>query len=285
MLNAILKWSVAHRWLVILGTIVVTIWIFRTIVQMPLDVFPSFAPPQVEIQTESAGLAPEEMESLVTLPIESAINGTPGVSTVRSSSAPGISVVKVIFNWGTDIYQARQLITERLQQAQSKLPEGVDPPQISPITSPIGTVIKYGFTAETTSLMEVRRLVDWQVTNRLLAVPGVSQVIAYGGEMRQYQVLVDPAKLTSFNVSLQQVREAVAGANVNAPGGFLITPDRERLIRGIGRIESIEDLKQSAVTARNGTPVRLSDVAEVTIGAALKRGDGSLNGRKAVIVR
>lgn len=284
MLNAILRWSIARRWLVILGTIVVTLWILRTIVQMPLDVFPSFAPPQVEIQTESSGLAPEEIESLVTLPIESAINGTPGVSAVRSASAPGISVVKVVFNWGTDIYQARQLVTERLQQAQSKLPEGVETPQISPITSPISTVMQYAFTPETTSLMDVRRLVDWQVTNRLLAVPGVSQVIAYGGDMRQYQVLVDPAKLTAFNVSLQQVREAVAGANVNAPGGFLITPDRERLIRGIGRIESIEDLKQSAVTARNGTPVRLSDVADVTIGAALKRGDGSLNGRKAVIV-
>lgn len=284
MLNAILKWSIARRWLVILGTIVVTIWIFRTIVQMPLDVFPSFAPPQVEIQTESAGLAPEEIESLVTLPIESAINGTPGVSAVRSASAPGLSVVKVVFNWGTDIYQARQLVTERLQQAQSKLPEGVETPQISPITSPISTVMQYAFTPETTSLMDVRRLVDWQVTNRLLAVPGVSQVIAYGGDMRQYQVLVDPAKLTSFNVSLQQVREAVAGANVNAPGGFLITPDRERLIRGIGRIESIEDLKQSVVTARNGTPVRLSDVADVMFGSALKRGDSSLNGRKAVIV-
>ena len=284
MLNAILRWSIARRWLVILGTIVVTLWILRTIVQMPLDVFPNFAPPQVEIQTESSGLAPEEIESLVTLPIESAINGTPGVSAVRSASAPGISVVKVVFNWGTDVYQARQLVTERLQQAQSKLPEGVETPQISPITSPIGTVMQYAFTPETTSLMDVRRLVDWQVTNRLLAVPGVSQVIAYGGDMRQYQVLADPVKLTSFNVSLQQVREAVAGANVNAPGGFLITPDRERLIRGIGRIESIEDLKQSVVTARNGTPIRLSDVADVTIGSALKRGDGSLNGRKAVIV-
>ena len=141
MLSAIIKWSIAKRWLVILGAIVLTFWIFRTIIQMPLDVFPSFAPPQVEIQTEAPGLAPEELESLVTLPIESAINGTPGVTAVRSSSAAGISVVKVIFNWGTDIYQSRQLITERLQQAQSKLPQGVETPQISPISSPIGTVL------------------------------------------------------------------------------------------------------------------------------------------------
>lgn len=283
MLSAIIKWSIARRWLVILGAIVVTFWIFRTIIQMPLDVFPSFAPPQVEIQTEAPGLAPEELESLVTLPIESAINGTPGVTAVRSSSAAGISVVKVIFDWETDIYQARQLVTERLQQATNKLPEGVETPQISPISSPIGTVLQYAFTSQTTSLMEVRRIVG-QVTNRLLAVPGVSQVVAYGGDIRQYQVLVDPEKLKAFNVSLEDVVEAATAANVNAPGGYLITPDREKLIRGIGRIEAIEDLQQSAITSRNGTPVKIADVALVQIGAAIKRGDGSFNGQKAVIV-
>lgn len=284
MLSAIIKWAISRRWLVILGAIIVSFWIFRTIIQMPLDVFPSFAPPQVEIQTEAPGLAPEELESLVTLPIESAINGTPGVQAVRSSSAAGISVVKVIFNWETDIYQARQLVTERLQQAQSKLPEGVETPQISPISSPIGTVLQYAFTSQTTPLMEVRRIVDWQVTNRLLAVPGVSQVVAYGGDIRQYQVLVDPEKLKAFNVSLKDVVEAASAANANAPGGYLITPDREKLIRGIGRIESIADLQQSVITARNGTPVKITDVADVQIGAELKRGDGSFNTQKAIIV-
>ncbi|MCP6758322.1 MAG: efflux RND transporter permease subunit [Fischerella sp. CENA71] len=284
MLSAIIKWAIARRWLVILGTIIITVWIFRTIIQMPLDVFPSFAPPQVEIQTEAPGLAPEEVESLVTLPIESAINGTPGVTAVRSSSASGISVVKVIFNWGSDIYQARQLVTERLQQAQSKLPSGVETPQISPTSSPIGTVLQYAFTSENTSLMEVRRIVDWQVTNRLLAVGGVSQVVAYGGDSRQYQVLIDPTKLRAFNVTLEDVEQAASAANVNAPGGYLITPDREKLIRGIGRIESTEELQQSVITARNGTPVKISDIADVQIGAAIKRGDGSFNGQKAVIV-
>ena len=284
MLSAIIKWAIARRWLVIFATIILTIWIFRTIIQMPLDVFPTFAPPQVEIQTESPGLAPEEVESLVTLPIESSINGTPGVTAVRSSSASGISVVKVIFNWGTDIYQARQLVTERLQQAQTKLPEGVETPQISPTSSPIGTVLQYAFTSESTSLMEVRRIVDWQVTNRTLAVPGVSQVVAYGGDIRQYQVLVNPEKLQAFNITLDDVVEAAKAANVNAPGGYLITPDREKLIRGIGRIESSEELQQSVITARNGTPVKISDVADVQIGGGIKRGDGSFNGQKAVIV-
>ncbi len=279
-----IQWAIARRWLVILGAMILTIWIFRTIIQMPLDVFPTFAPPQVEIQTEAPGLAPEEVESLVTLPIESAINGTPGVSAVRSSSAASISVVRVVFNWGTDIYQARQLVTERLQSAQSKLPEGIESPQIAPISSPIGTIVTYAFTSKTVDLMEVRRIVDWQVTNRLLAVPGVTQVIVFGGDVRQYQVLVAPEKLQAFKVSLQDVSEAVAAANVNAPGGYLITPDREKLIRGIGRIEDIEALKQSVIVARNGTPVRIIDVADVKIGAAVKRGDASVDTQKAVVV-
>jgi nickel/cobalt tolerance cation efflux system protein len=283
MLSSIIKWAIARRWLVILGAMILTIWIFRTIIQMPLDVFPTFAPPQVEIQTEAPGLAPEEVESLVTLPIESAINGTPGVSAVRSSSAASISVVRVVFNWGTDIYQARQLVTERLQSARSKLPQGIETPQIAPISSPIGTIITYAFTSKTNDLTEVRRIVDWQVTNRLLAVPGVTQVIVFGGDVRQYQVLVAPEKLQAFNVSLQDVSDAVAAANVNAPGGYLITPDREKLIRGIGRIEDIEALKQSVITARNGIPVRITDVADVKIGAGVKRGDASVNAQKAVV--
>jgi CzcA family heavy metal efflux pump len=283
MLSAIIKWAIARRWLVIVGAMILSIWIFRTIVQMPLDVFPPFAPPQVEIQTEAAGLAPEEVESLVTLPIESAINGTAGVSAVRSSSAASISVVRVIFNWGTDIYQARQLVTERLQSARSKLPASVETPQIAPISSPIGTILTYAFTSKNNDLMETRRLVDWQVTNRLLAVPGVAQVIVFGGDVRQYQVLVAPEKLQAFNVSLQDVSDAVAAANVNAAGGYLITPDREKLIRGIGRIEDIEALKQSVIKARNGVPIRISDIADVKIGAAVKRGDASVNTQKAVV--
>jgi len=284
MLDNILKWSIAQRWLVVIGAIVVTFLGIYNLTQMPLDVFPDFAPPQVEIQTEAPGLAPEEVEALITLPIESAVNGTPGVETVRSSSAVSISVVKVIFRWGTDVYQARQLVTERLQQVQEKLPEGVGIPQISPISSPIGTILMYAFTAETTPLMEVRRLVDRDVTNRLLAVPGISQVIAYGGDVRQYQVLVDPDRLVAFNVSLQEVAEATEAANVNAAGGFLNTPDQELIIRGVGRLDSIEQLQASVVTAREGRPVTLQDVADVQIGAALQRGDGSMGGQRAVVM-
>lgn len=294
MLSNIVRWVIDRRWLVVLATIIVSLWTVYIVPQMPLDVLPAFAPPQVEIQTEAPGLAPEEVESLVTLPVESAINGTPGVTAVRSSSAAGISAVRVVFNWSTDIYQARQLITERLQQATSKLPPGVETPQISPTTSPIGLVVQYAFTVEESSkvksqkstidLMEVKRIVDWQVTNRLLAVPGVSQLLTFGGETRQFQVLVDPQNLAAFNVTLEQVTQATKNANVNAPGGYLITPDSETLIRGIGRIESIEDLKKSTITSRNGVPVRLQDVADVQIGGAIKRGDGSFNGKAAIIL-
>jgi nickel/cobalt tolerance cation efflux system protein len=292
MLNSILRWSIAQRWLVVIGAVIITFLGSYNLTKMPLDVFPNFAPPQVEIQTEADGLAPEEVESLITLPIESAVNGTPGVEVVRSASAVGISVVRVIFQADTNIYQARQLVAERLQQARSKLPQGTGEPQISPVSSPIGTILMYAFTIDEqnesqkpkTDLMELRRLVDRNVTNRLLAVSGVSQVIAYGGDVREYQVLVDPDKLTKFNISLAEVTQAAREANNNAAGGFLISTDREEIIRGIGRIESIEDLGASVIKARNGQPIKLSDVAEVKLGAALARGDGSVNGKRAVIL-
>ncbi|MBD2316533.1 efflux RND transporter permease subunit [Phormidium tenue] len=292
MLNSILRWSIAQRWLVVICAVIITFLGSYNLTKMPLDVFPNFAPPQVEIQTEADGLAPEEVESLITLPIESAVNGTPGVEVVRSASAVGISVVRVIFQADTNIYQARQLVAERLQQARSKLPQGTGEPQISPVSSPIGTILMYAFTIDEqnesqkpkTDLMELRRLVDRNVTNRLLAVSGVSQVIAYGGDVREYQVLVDPDKLTKFNISLAEATQAAREANNNAAGGFLISTDREEIIRGIGRIESIEDLGASVIKARNGQPIKLSDVAEVKLGAALARGDGSVNGKRAVIL-
>jgi CzcA family heavy metal efflux pump len=284
MLNSIVKWSIAQRWMVVLASILISLWGFRVLTQMPLDVFPNFAPPQVEIMTEAPGLAPEEVESLVTRPIESAINGTPGLEALRSSSAVGLSAVRATFSLDTEIYRARQLVTERLQQARSQLPQGVEDPEILPVSSPLGWTVKYAFTSETTPLMDVWRIVNWQVKNRLLAVPGVSNIVIFGGDERQYQVLVDPDKLKAFNVTLDDVTKAAAAANANAPGGFLISPDQETLVRGVGRIESIEQLKKSVIKAKNGTPVLLEQVADVQIGEALKRGDGSSAGKKAVIL-
>jgi Cu/Ag efflux pump CusA len=175
MLNSIVKWSIAQRWLIVIASILISVWGFLILTQMPLDVFPNFAPPQVEIMTEAPGLAPEEVESLVTRPIESVINGTPGLETLRSASAVGLSSVRATFSLDTEIYRARQLVTERLQQARSQLPQGVENPEVLPVSSPLGWTVKYAFTSETTPMMEVWRIVNWQVKNRLLAVPGVSK--------------------------------------------------------------------------------------------------------------
>ncbi|GAB4348474.1 MAG: efflux RND transporter permease subunit [Cyanophyceae cyanobacterium] len=284
MLNAILKWSIVQRWLVVIGAIAIALLGTYNLSQMPLDVFPDFAPPQVEVQTEAPGFAPEEVETLITLPLERAVNGTPGVQVVRSSSATGISVVKVTFEWGTDIYRARQLVTERLQLVTNLLPEGVETPQISPVISPLGNVINYAFVADTTSMMDLRQRIDRDITPRLLAVPGVAQVVIYGGEERQYQVLVDPQRLAAAQVSLGEVTAAAQGANRNAPGGLAVDGERETLLRAIGRVEELGDLASAVVTARGGQPILLGDVATVQVGPALKRGDAFWHGRPAVVV-
>lgn len=284
MLNSIVRWSIAQRWLVVIASVLISLWGLRVISQMPLDVFPTFAPPQVEIQADAPGLAPEEMESLVTRPIESAINGTPGLTSLRSASAVGIASIKAVFSWDTDIYRARQLVSERLQGVQNRLPQDVGQPEILPVNSPLGWIVKYAFLAQNTDLMELWRIVNGDVRNRLLAVPGVSNVFIYGGDERQYQILVNPDKLKNYNLSLADVTQAAQNANVNVPGGFLTTPDQEFLVRGIGRIESIQQLQRSVVKAVNGTPILLEQIAEVKLGPAPRRGDGLFQGKRAIVL-
>lgn len=287
LLDQTLKNSIAQRWFIVICAILITAWGVFSVTRMPLDVFPEFAPPQVDIHTEATGLAPEEVESQITVPIERAVNGLPGVTTVRSSSKVGLSMVQVVFDQDADIYGARQAVTERLQQVTNQLPEGVHPPEISPLASPLGTILMYALTVNgqgQTDLMALRRLVDSTLSSQILSVPGVTDVTLYGGDEQQEQVLVDPAKLRSRNVSLTEVTAAARGANSNAPGGFLIGGGQELLVRGMGRVKSIEDLQASVVKVQDGRPVLLKDVAEVTTGAALKRGDGSFNGQPAIVM-
>ncbi|MCH4903401.1 CusA/CzcA family heavy metal efflux RND transporter [Cylindrospermopsis raciborskii CHAB3438] len=287
LLNQILKNSIAQRWFIVITAIFVTVWGLISINQMPLDVFPEFAPPQVDIQTEATGLAPDEVENQITVPIESVVNGLPGVRKVRSSSKVGLSMVHVIFDQDADIYKGRQAVTERLQQITNLLPEGTHTPEISPLVSPLGTVLQYAFTINgqgQTSLMDLRRLVEITLSNQVLSVPGVSQVTIYGGDERQEQVLIDPEKLKSLKVSVNEVTKATKGANSNAPGGFLIGGGQELLVRGIGQIKSVEDLKKSVVKLQGGQPILLEDIAEIKTGSALKRGDGSFNGQPAVVL-
>jgi Cu/Ag efflux pump CusA len=241
---------------------------------MPIDVFPDLTAPTVTIVTEAHGLAPQEVESLVTVPIESAVNGSTGVRRVRSSSGIGISIVWAEFDWGTDIYVARQIINEKLQLVGAQLPPDVPPPTLAPISSIMGEILFIAVRSERPEPMAVREVADWTVRRRLLAIPGVAQVIPIGGEVRQYQVKVDPARLRAFDVTLADVTEALEESNQNSTGGFFTRGAQESLIRGVGRVASVEDLERAVVTVRDGVPVLVRHVAEVVVGPAVKRGEG-----------
>lgn len=275
MLNNIIQWSIKNRLIVIVSAAVLLVYGGVVAVRAPVDVFPDLTAPSVTILTESHGMAPEEVESLVSLPIEAAMNGTAGVFRVRSNSAAGISIVFVEFNLGTDIYRARQLVTEKL--AQVRLPAGIRPPVLGPISSTMGEIMLISMTSKTTSAMDLRSLADWVVRPRLLGVSGVAQVMIIGGETKQFQVLVDPIRLRDYRLTLRQVTEAVGGSNVNSSGGFLERPTEEYLIRARGRVNTLDDLANSVVTVRNGTPILVRNIATVQLGKALKRGDGSFN--------
>jgi CzcA family heavy metal efflux pump len=281
MLNKVILWALHNRLLVVVAALVLLVYGGYVAVTAPVDVFPDLTAPTVTVLTETHGLAPEEVETLVTLPIESAVNGTAGVFRVRSNSAAGISIVFVEFEFGTDIYRARQLVAEKLQHV--RLPEEVPPPVLGPISSTMGEIMLISMTSDTTSPMDVRSLADWVIRPRLLGVSGVSQVMIIGGEMKQYQVLVDPARLASYGLSLDEVTEAVGASNANASGGFLERPHEEYLIRARARAHTVDDLARSVVAVRDGVPILVGNVATVKEGAALKRGDGSFNGRPAVV--
>jgi Cu(I)/Ag(I) efflux system membrane protein CusA/SilA len=281
MLNQIIQWSIKNRLIVLVIAATLLIYGGIVAVRAPVDVFPDLTAPTVTILTESHGMAPEEVESLVTLPIESSMNGTAGVFRVRSNSAAGISIVFVEFNLGTDIYRARQLVTEKLGQV--RLPSGIRPPVLGPISSTMGEIMLISMTSKTTSAMDLRSLADWVVRPRLLGVSGVAQVMIIGGDTKQYQVLVDPSKLRDYDLTLEQLTEAVAGSNVNSSGGFLERPTEEYMIRARGRVNTIEDLANSVITVRNGTPILVKNVATVELGRALKRGDGSFNMNSNVV--
>ncbi|HKG80392.1 MAG TPA: efflux RND transporter permease subunit, partial [Pyrinomonadaceae bacterium] len=281
MLNKIIQWSLRNRLMVVIAAAALIIYGGYVTLRTPVDVFPDLTAPTVTILTESHGLAPEEVESLVSLPIEAAMNGTAGVYRVRSNSAIGISIVFVEFNLDTDIYRARQLVNEKLQQV--RLPTGVPPPVLGPISSTMGEIMLISMTSKTTSPMELRSIADWTVRPRLLGVTGVSQVMMIGGDMKQFQVLVDPAKLADYGLTLEQVAEAVGASNANAAGGFLELTNEEFLIRGRARVHTPEDLADSVITVRDRVPVLIRNVATVQAGAALKRGDGSFNMQPAVV--
>jgi CzcA family heavy metal efflux pump len=284
-MNNLILWSLKYRWLVAIMAIVMTVYGILVTVQLPIDVFPDFAPVQVTVQTEAPGYAPEEVESLITVPLETALNGTPNVQVVRSISTINLSVITLIFDEGTNVFVARQLVAERIQGARNRLPSNIEQPVLMPITTAVGDILKIGMIpGNKTSLMDLRTLANWTVKRRIMSVPGVANVVLYGGEEKQYQVLVNPRALKDYDLSLDQVLAAARGSNMNVPGGFLRTTDEEYLIRGLGRIKSLDDLKKTVITSRNGVPIVLGQVAEIQVGAAFKTGDAIVNGKPGVIL-
>ncbi len=283
MLNAIIRFSLQQRLLVIALALFVSGYGTWIALRTPIDVFPDLNRPRVVVMTEAPGLSPEEVESLITFPIETALNGANGVEAVRSSSGVGISVIYVEFGFGTNIYVDRQVVNERLQVMQGQLPEGVQP-QLAPISSIMGQILMLGMYSENdaTSPLELRTLADWVVRQRLLTIPGVAQVFTMGGGRKQFQVLVDPQLLLEYGVTLGQVKEAVINSNENATGGYLDQQGpNELLVRSLGRVQSVEDLLKVVVTIRQGRPVMLAQVAKVIEGAQVKRGDSAAHTTEA----
>lgn len=291
MLDKLIEFSLKNRLIVLVTTILLLAGGVYLSLRLPVDVFPDLTAPTVTVLTEAHGMAPEEVETLVTFPIETAVNGANGVRRVRSSSAAGISIVWVEFDWNMDIFVARQIVNEKLQVAAASLPEDIDRPILAPITSIMGEIMlisvsrdSTALAAESLSAMDLRTVADWNIRRRLLSLSGVSQVIPIGGEVKQYQVLVAPEKLAAFDISLNAVLEAARNSNVNSSGGTLMAAGQEYLIRGIGRAYDIADIANSVIAVRGGIPVLIRDVAEVKIGPARKIGDGSANAQPAVVI-
>lgn len=285
MLNALIHFSLRHRFLILLAALAVSVYGAWLLPKIPVDVFPNLNRPTVTVLTEAHGLAPEEVETLVTLPIESVLNGTPGVLRVRSSSGIGIGIIYVEFDWDTDIYRNRQLISERLQLLQSQLPPGIQP-VMGPITSIMGEIQFVGLTSPDgqVSPMELRTLADWSVRPRLMTVAGVSQIVVMGGEVKQYQILVSTQKLQAKGLSLEDLKTALGEISENTTGGFLNIDEKEFLIRPMGRASSVEEIEDSLIGMQFGRPVRVRDVAVVKIGPKIKRGEGSINAKPSVVM-
>ncbi len=285
MFDRIIDLSLRHRLFVLAAALVLLVYGGLVLARLPIDVFPDLNRPTVTIMAEAAGLAPEEVEAMVTRPVETAMNGAPGVTRVRSTSGVGLSIVTVEFDWGSDVYRNRQLVSERLAATSAQLPAGITP-VMGPVSSIMGEIMLVGMRSETgaTSTMDIRSLADWVVRQRLLSIPGVSQVIPIGGEVRQLQVLVSPSRLSALGLSYAELEKALAGFARNTTGGFLEQRASEYLIRNLGQTTDLEDLRNTVVAWRQGAAVTVGQVAEVRVGAGVKRGDAAVNARPAVIL-
>lgn len=281
MLNKLILFSLRNRLFVVVTAILLLLYGAYTFTKLPVDVLPDLNRPMVTIFLEANGMAPEEIETQVVLPVEVALNGAPGVERVRSASSIGIGMVYVEFDWNTDVYRARQMVNEKLQTVQ--LPKGITA-VMGPISSIMGQFMMVGLSSDTTSSSDLRTLADFTIRRRLMSIKGISQVIPIGGDRKQYQVLISSVKLKQYNLSVDDIDNALQASNQNTGGGFFNRYGSEVLIRNIGRANNLEDLKNTVVANTDGLPVMLGDVAEVKFGSAIKRGDAGINGKPAVIL-
>lgn len=290
MLDKIIKISLRKRLLVLIATILLFIIGVVISLNLPVDIFPDLTAPTVTIMTEAHGMAAEEVEALVTFPIETSVNGATNVRRVRSVSASGFSTVWVEFDWGTDIFIARQIVNEKLQSLSGLLPKGVGTPTLTPISSIMGEIMIVSLSindkenSNNLSMMDLRTIADNNIRRRLLSVSGVAQVLNIGGDVKEYKILVSPEKLASFQISLSEVLQAVEKCNLNSSGGMFEESGSEYLIRGIGKVQTIADIENSVIKVRNNVPIFIKDVANVKIGAKIKIGDGSVDAKPSVVI-
>jgi len=287
MIDGIIRWSLENRVAVVAAAAVLLVWGAREATRMPVDVFPNLTAPTVSVVVEGHGMAPEELETQVTIPLESSLAGAPNVRRIRSNTGIGNVVVDADFEWGTDLYRARQIVSERLQQVRSNLPPGVESPKLAPMTSVMGEIMFVALSAAPdsgVSPIELRTQADWTLERQLPSVPGISNVVTIGGGVKQFQVVVDPERIAAHDLALADVREALEHSSENTSAGFYRENDREYLIYGIGRLHGVDDLERVRVATTGGRPVTVGEIGEVRVGEALERGDGSFNGRDAVVV-
>lgn len=286
LLNGIIRFSLNNRMVIlVIAALCLVAGIYSTM-HTEVDVFPDLNAPTVVVMTEAEGMAPEEVERLVTFPIETAVNGATNVRRVRSSSATGFSIVNIEFDWGTDIYKARQIVSEKIAMVGADLPENVGNPTLGPQASILGELMIIGLTADTTSMQDLRTIADWTIRPRLLSTGGVAQVAVMGGDIKEYQILMDPGKMRRHGVSMDEVIYAVKGMNQNASGGTLYEYGNEYIVRGLLSTNDIDELKKAVVkTSENGLPITLDAIADVRIGPKTPvLGVASNDGKPAVLL-
>ena len=284
MIGHIIAWSLRNKLFIVIAGILLLAWGGWQAARTPVDVFPDLTAPSVTVVTEAHGMAPTDVENLVTFPIEAAMNGAPDVRRVRSSTKTGLSVVIVEFEWGADLYQVRQIVAERLQLARSALPPDIPSPVMAPAASVMGEILFISLASDAHDGLTLRQTADQTLRRRILAVPGVAEVVNIGGDIRQYRVTLDPERLAAYGLTVDEIARALRDANQNASAGFMVSGGQEYLIQGLGRIAALNDIADTVVARRGGQPVLVRQVAAVDIGPAPMRGTGAHNGKPAVVL-